>query len=172
MKKSYTNEEVSAIHKLLRTVKSSVMQRKYLVIRLHMKGLTNKNIASIVDINHHTVGVYINTYRKSGIDGLVPKKSPGRPNFLSKEQEQQLYETISNKTPESVGFDGIMNWTAKLACIWVKNEYSVQYTVNGMLDMFHRLKLSYTRPTYVLAKADTEKQEQFIADFELVKKID
>jgi len=38
--------------------------------------------------------------------------------------------------------------------------------------MFHRLKLSYTRPTYVLAKADPEKQKQFREDFETVKKTD
>lgn len=29
---------------------------------------------------------------------------------------------------------------------------------------------SYTRPAYVLAKADKQKQEQFIQDFEKVKK--
>ena len=31
--------------------------------------------------------------------------------------------------------------------------------------------LSYTRPTYVLAKADKQKQEQFVQDFEKVKKL-
>ena len=34
-----------------------------------------------------------------------------------------------------------------------------------------RLNLSYTRPTYVLAKSDKEKQEKFKQDFELLKKI-
>ena len=74
------------------------------------------------------------------------------------------------KTPEDVGFDGIKNWTAKLACLWVLKEFGVQYKDNGMLDMFHRLKLSYTRPTYVLAKADPQKQQQFKEDFEAIKK--
>jgi hypothetical protein len=36
--------------------------------------------------------------------------------------------------------------------------------------MLARMNLSYTRPTYVLAKADKEKQEQFIKDFDEVKK--
>jgi putative transposase len=71
-----------------------------------------------------------------------------------------------------VGFDGMMNWTAKLSCLWVENEYGIKYSINGMLDMFHRLKLSYTRPTYVLAKADPERQKQFKNDFEAVKKTD
>jgi len=39
-----------------------------------------------------------------------------------------------------------------------------------MLDLFNRLNLSYTRPTYVLAKADAGKQEQFKETFEDIKK--
>ena len=170
--KTYTKEEINTIRKLQRATKSPVMQKKYLVLRLHMKGLNNRNIAEIVDLAPHTAGIYINTYKTSGVDGLVPKKPPGRPRFLTKEQEEKLYKTISENTPEDVGFDGVMNWTAKIACLWVLKEFGVQYKVNGMLDMFHRLKLSYTRPTYVLAKADPQKQEQFKEDFEGVKKID
>ena len=147
------------------------MQRKYMVIRLHMKGLSNESIADIIDLNKQTVGIYITTYKSYGIEGLIPKKSPGRPTFLDKGQELQLYETVSNKTPDDVGFDGIMHWTAKIACQWVLKEFGVQYKINGMLNLFHRLKLSYTRPTYVLAKADPQKQEQFIEEFGGLKKI-
>lgn len=167
---SYTKEEIQVIKRLLRATKSPVMYRKYMTIRLHMKGFTNKRIAEILDLEHHTVGNYINTYKMQGVDGLMPKKSPGRPSFLNKEQESQVYETIKNNTPEEVGFDGVKNWTARLACLWVFKTFGVQYKINGMLDLFHRLELSYTRPTYVLAKADPEKQEQFKEDFNDIKK--
>lgn len=168
--KHYTQDEMKTIKKLLRTTKNPVMHRKYLTVRLHMKGYTNKHIAEIADLHPMTVSTYINTYDALGLDGLVPKKSPGRPKFLSVEQEHKLYETIRDKTPDEVGFDGRKNWTASLACQWVLKEYGVQYAVNGMLDLFHRLNLSYTRPTYVLAKADPEKQERFKEDFDEVKK--
>lgn len=39
-----------------------------------------------------------------------------------------------------------------------------------MSVILHRLNLSYTRPTYVLKKADKKKQEEFINDFENLKK--
>lgn len=93
----YTKEEIQNINRLLRSTKDTVMYRKYLVIRLHMKGLTNKHIASIVDIDRKTVGRYIAKYNTEGIDGLIPKKQPGHPSFLTKEQEQQVYTTISEK---------------------------------------------------------------------------
>jgi putative transposase len=168
--KKYPKEEVNVIRKLLRTTKKIVMYRKYLVIRLHMKGLTNQYIANIVDLDRQTVGIYIKTYKEFGVDGLIPKKSPGRPTFLTPEQEKQVYESISKKTPEDVGFDGVKNWTAKFACLWVSQEFGIQYSVNGMLDLFNRLNLSFTRPTYVLANADPEKQKQFVENFNDVKK--
>ena len=42
--------------------------------------------------------------------------------------------------------------------------------MNGTLGLFHRLNLSYTRPTYALAKADPKKQEEFKEKFKKVKK--
>ena len=168
--KNYTPEEIQAMRRLERTTKSTVMKRKYLSICLHMEGYTKKRIAEIVGINEITAGIYVNTYKALGIDGLIPKQSPGRPRRLTDEQEKKLYVTISEKTPDEVGFDGVMNWTAKIACGWVHREFGVKFSSNGMRDLFHRLNLSYTRPTYVLAKADPKKQEQFVEDFEALKK--
>lgn len=169
-KRSYTKEEIKTIRKLMRTTKDAVMQRKYMAIRLHMQGYTNKKIAEILGLNEQTVGIYIKNYATLGIEGLIPKKSSGAPSFLTKEQQQQLYLTIKTKTPDEVGVGNFKNWTSSLACQWVLREFEVSYSINGMLDLLHRLGLSYTRPTYVLANADLEKQEQFKEDFEEVKK--
>jgi putative transposase len=168
--KRYTQEEIDAVGHLLHAAKDRVIYRKLLAVHLHMKGHSNLHIASMLGLNKNTVGVYIQSFSSRGAEGLVPKKSPGRPKLLSDGQEQELYETIKGKTPDDVGFSGVMNWTAKIACGWVYKEFGVQYSNTGMLELFHRLKLSYTRPTYVLAKADPERQKQFIEDFEAVKK--
>ena len=97
-----TKKEVKEIKRLMRTAGSPVMYRKYLAIRLHMKGYTNKFIADTLDLDQHTVGSYIRIYKLQGANGLVPKKSSGRPRFLTKEQEERVYDTISSKTPEDV----------------------------------------------------------------------
>lgn len=167
---TYGKSEIKAIVKLIRSTKSTVMQRKYQVIFLHMKGYTNVKISELTTVHEKTVGIYVNTYKSLGAEGLVPKKSSGRPCFLTKVQESLLYDIVSTKSPDEVGFGAFKNWTASLLCQWVLKEFEIKYSVNGMLDLLHRLKLSYTRPTYVLAKADPKKQEQFKEDFEKVKK--
>jgi transposase len=167
---NYTKADRSEIKKLMRKTKDAVMHRKLQSILLHMKGYKNTKIAELVEVDRKTVGRYVIQFKLGGIENLVPKKPPGRPSMMNKYQEQEVYITISNNTPDEVGFDGIKNWTAKIACEWVFRKYGVRYSINGMLDLFHRLNLSYTRPTYVLAKADPEKQEQFVKDFEVIKK--
>jgi putative transposase len=166
----YTREEIDTVEKLLKEAKGHVMYRKFLAVHLHMKGHTNLQIAEMMNLNKNTVGIYVNTYNERGTDGLIPRKSPGRPPFLTQWQVQMLYDTIKGKTPDEVGFSGIMHWTSNIACHWVEREFGIKYTVNGMLELFHRINLSYTRPTYVLAKADPEKQEQFREEFGEVKK--
>ena len=168
--KDYTSEEKRVLNKLIKKARTVLEYRKYQVILAHMRGLSKVSIAKFTSLDRKTVATYIKEYDNEGLQGLADKRVTGRPSYLTKEQEQKLYDTIKNGVPNDVGFDNAMNWTAKIACLWVEKEFGVKYSVNGMLDMFHRLNLSYTRPTYVLAKADPEKQEQFRKDFEAQKK--
>ena len=41
------------------------------------------------------------------------------------------------------------------------NNYKIDIKHSSMCVILHRLNLSYTRPTYVLKKADKKKQEEF-----------
>ncbi len=51
-----------------------------------------------------------------------------------------------------------------------KNRFGVEFSERGMRDVFYRLKLSYNRPAYTLAKADPVRQEEFKERLEGIKK--
>ncbi|WHH61381.1 winged helix-turn-helix domain-containing protein [Petroclostridium sp. X23] len=55
---------------------------------------------------------------------------------------------------------------------YIKREYGYNYSIRGITKMLEldRMGLSYTRPPYVLAKADKQKQEEFVQAFEKLKK--
>lgn len=165
-------EEIKALKKLLRSTDNKRMHIRYQVLILHYKGYTNAHIGKIMDLNPHTVGIYINSYKQNGVEGLSIGKSTGSPRLLTKEQEEKLYEVITTKTPDEVGFGYRKNWAANIARQWVSENFHVEYGNRGMLQVLHRLNLSYTRPTYTLAKADPEKQEDFKQEFEALKKFD
>lgn len=76
---------------------------------------------------------------------------------------------ISTQTPQETGLGVFANWTAALACAFVEQKFGISFSSRGMLNLFERLGLSYTRPSYTLNKADPKKQEQFREKFETLK---
>lgn len=63
----------------------------------------------------------------------------------------------------------IKNWTIELIRQWVIKQFNIIMCYRGMAEVLYGLNLSYTRPTYVMAKADKNKQEKLKNDFEELK---
>ncbi|MDE5977433.1 MAG: IS630 family transposase, partial [Turicibacter sp.] len=163
--------ELRQIEQAMKEVSSKLLYRRYQVIYLHLQGYKNVEIARIVSLTPHTVGIQIKKYKENGLDGLLPLPKPGCPRKLSPEQEAELIDTVINKTPTDIGIEPYMTWDCKLLCIWVKQTFGVSFSKGGVRDMLLRLGFSYTRPTYSLAKASQEKQKEFIQTFEELKNL-
>jgi transposase len=168
---SQRRAEIRNLIRLARKAKDTRMRLRYDVIRLFLEGRTKSEIANILAITYQTARNYINAYINEGIEGLRIGTPPGRATKLNKEQEQRLYDCITTQLPKDVGFAPFVNWTAPLACQWVLETFGVLFSERGMRDVFYRLKLSYTRPTYTLKKADPEKQRAFKEEFKKLKKL-
>ncbi len=167
---SETEEQIEILKRLSRKTPDRKLGKRYDIVRLSLQGNTRKEIAAIMDVSLTQVYIILNLYKSMGIDGLEPKRPTGRKTKLNAEQESELYRTITQKLPKDVGFPAFCNWTAPLACKYVKEKFNVEFSERGMRDVFYRLNLSYTRPTYVLAKADPQKQEEFKERLENNKK--
>ena len=99
-----------------------------------------------------------------GLEGLVRHHSNGSPRRLTADQEASLATIVSTKLPSDVALGMFTNWTLALMIMYVEREWGVTYTVRGMSLLVERLGLSYTRPTYTLAKGDSEKQRIFLEE--------
>jgi len=165
-------QEIKNLKTAERNEKNEANKRRLLTVRLIMEGYTIPQVMQITNSCQKTVYTCLNRYKAEGIAGLATKPNSGRANKLTKEQEREVYETIKTNLPNQVGFAPFVNWTAPLAVQWVKKKYGVKFSERGMRNLFERIGLSYTRPTYTLKKADPEKQEQFKQEFERVKKTD
>ena len=98
------------------------------------------------------------------------KHSSGTKRKLNIEQEEKIVEIVTTKTLDQVGFKGGKNWVIEFITQWVMSEFNVTMCHSVMSIVLHRLNLSCTIPTYVLAKADKVKQENFKNDFKILKK--
>lgn len=145
-------------------------KKRYDAVLLHLEGHGYSEIAKILHVPSRTISTYLKLYRETGVDGLTLKKQTGQPRKLSAQQEQVLFETISTSSPEKERLGPFANWTAPLACAWIRKHFGVSFSERGMRDVFYRIGLSYTRPTYTLKKADPQKQAEFRETFERLKK--
>lgn len=163
------SDEIRMLNRL-RSQAESRMALRYHIIILYLKGYLKTKLAEMFGVSYYTIRNYTKSYDSKGIEGLMIGKSTGAKRKLTVLQEQELFDCITTKLPKDVGFAPFVNWTAPLACKWVENTFFVKLSERGMRDIFYRLKISYTRPTYTLKKADPVKQEAFRAEFEVIKK--
>lgn len=159
--------------KALNLMKSTIDKRmfeRYQSIYLLLSNMKIDEVAKIVGRSPRTIKNYKRLYHTLGLEGLSMGKSTGRPNRLTEEQLQQLKDLILTKLPVDVDFSNEFNWTAGIIAKWIKKEYDIEYTISGTVNLLKTLGLSYTRPTYTLAKADLKKQEEFKKTFQGLKK--
>ncbi len=76
------------------------------------------------------------SHKSDGIEGLLLGKAKGRERKRSAEQESELYTVISEKLPKDVGLEPFCNWTAPLACKYVKEHFVVDFSERGISDQF------------------------------------
>lgn len=170
MKEQKSQEKIEELLRLSKREKSAKQKKRFDVVLLSLEGHKSREISELLHTPVRTVNTYIAAYKKGGATALIIKKQPGAKRKLTEEQEQELYLVISKHTPEEMGIGIFANWTAPLVCEYVKRQFNVTFSKRGMLNLLHRIQLSYTRPTYTLAKANPEKQENFRKELETLKK--
>lgn len=156
--------------RLMKKCKDTRVKERFQTILLFLNQYQPKEIATIVQRSLSTVYNYINLYLSLGLKGLRPKHSPGRPCLLTGDQQKKVYDTVAFCVPKDVGFPVEMNWTAPLVKKWIGQQFGVKFSVRGVLRLLHHLGLSCTRPTYSLANADPQKQQEFKNKFNELRK--
>ena len=164
------DEAMEELRKLSQKEKNVKQKKRYDVVIAHYEGYKHEIISELLHVSRRSITQYVSDYKKGGIDALLIKKQSGRPKYLTEDQEKELYNIIATMTPEETGVGIFANWTAPLACCLVKQKYGITFKERGMRDLFKSIGLSYTRPTYTLEKADTEKQNEFRENFEVKKR--
>ena len=155
-----------------KTISNVKVRQRVMTIRLIMEHYTGKEVAHLLNLHRETVSTYVKTFNQSGMDGLLTREySTGKPPYLTQEEKEELRRMIIESTPEKEGFGIDVNWDTRVIQHVINEKFSVTMSRSGVYRMLIQMGLSYTRPTYTLAKADKDEQKQFLKDMEMVKKI-
>jgi len=117
-------------------------------IRLLNKGLTQKDVAEQLEVSRRAVGNWWQTFQAGGWSALKKKKRgrrPGEQAKLTGEQEEQICEIISEKSPEQLKLKFAL-WNRQAVQSLIHERFGVRYTLQNLSILLKRWGFTPQRP--------------------------
>lgn len=164
MKYTASKLQINAIHdRLAKAVQFGdfpASQKCQALLMILEFGNTLDDVASFLVKSYETIRIWLKDFMINGIKSLKIKLSPGRQPKLTKSQCNELKKIVSYP-PYEAGYQGGC-WNAAMICDLIKKRYGVEYSVKYLPQLMKRIGLSFQKARYMSAKADPEKQEEWI----------
>lgn len=161
IKRSSPNyEELVELYKREKNAKQKV--RYHALVLMHeFKNCTK--VAEIIKKSERSVQLWVKTFNKDGLKGIVLNSPPGRPSSLSESQLEELKNDILTH-PRELEYD-FSNWEGKSVSEHIRKKFGVALKVRRCQYILHELGFTLQRPKYAFPKADPEEQKEFIESF-------
>ncbi len=155
-----TNEQRQELLRELKREDKAKYSDRIKVILLLDEGKKYKDIADFLFLDEGTIANYRRRYKEGGIEELVTDDYSGRRSKLSNDEVIELQTFLTGTTFQK---------TADI-CEYVQKKYQVTYSLSGMIALLHTMGFSYKKAKGVPAKANKEAQEQFVKEYDDLKK--
>ena len=124
------------------------------------KGDDYTEVAERLVLDAETIRNYHQQYEKSGIEDLLKDDYTGKQCYLNEQQLKELDEHAQAH----------LYTDSKELADYIEKTYGVIYTQDAVKKLLHRLDFVYKKPKLVPGKANAVKQEEFIQQYEQLKK--
>ena len=111
--------------------------------KLRKRGDTLEEISDIAGKHPSTISRWLNRMEREGVDAREDRKSPGRPQNITPEQERAVEEDL-DKPPGESGFDR-GSWNSKLLPRHVRDTFDVVCSPRTALMVAGRLGFSFRK---------------------------
>ena len=122
-------------------------------VQLVLDGRTQAAVAVQLGVHSVTVAKWMARHRAAGVAGLAVKPTPGRPRFLTPEQDRQVRRWLAQK-PTAHGFSTDL-WTARRVAELIRRRFDVSFHPNYLRAWLTQRAYSPQRPTRRPANATT-----------------
>ena len=150
--------DVARLEGLIAAEAKAKQRDYYRIAVLALRGHEKEEIAVLLGVAKSTVETWAYRYRDGGIDALRPKKQAGREPLLPRRRHQEFKARIQAGPREG---DGVCTLRGKDAVRILNEEFKVEYTLNGVYGLLHRLNLSSLTPRPRHEKNNPEAMEAF-----------
>jgi transposase len=118
--------------------------RRKLAIRKVLSGRTQADVADFLGVHAVTVSKWMKAYREGGEASLAAKPAPGRPRFLTAEQEAEVRSWLLMK-PTAFGFRTDL-WTSARVAQLIRDKLGVAFHPNYLREWLSKRRYSPQKP--------------------------
>jgi transposase len=144
----------------LDTVFRSTDDRKFrdrlqIVLMAH-RGRARSDIAADLGVHRKTVTRWLNAYCDAGLDGLRPKKAPGKPGHIPGTLANEVRQWVIDG-PTRQGLDRA-NWTHAELADHLRKTKGIRTSRSAVQRFCAKIDIRLYRPTYRYERGDPAKQ--------------
>ena len=145
-------QELRVAHKL---VKNKSDAYRINTIILLGSGWSLEEVVDALLLDGETLRNYVSRYKEGGLEKLLEHNHKGGLPKLPFEFFSPLAQELDHR----------IYLTTKEICAYVKDSFSVDYTISGMTALLHRMGYVYKKPKLVPGKSNEELKELFLEQY-------
>ena len=135
--------------------------RRQLAVARVNAGWAQKDVAAFLGVHPVTVAKWVARHRADGDEGLKAKPTPGRPRFLTDQQERQVLRWLA-ESPTAHGFDTDL-WTARRVAELIHKEFGVRFHPNYLREWLTKRNFTPQKPARRARQRDQAAIDRWVA---------
>lgn len=150
-----TEEEKAELKRLQKKTKDNRVFKKIATILGLDLGIDYVSLAKMLSLDEVSIRRYEKKYLEKGFEDYLKNNYIGYWGKLNSFQLARLVNELTSKLYQ----------TTQEITDWIENEFGVIYNSQGLVHLLHRLGFVYKKTKLIPSKADIEKQQQFLKEF-------
>lgn len=131
-------------------MKSGKEKERELIISLHKKNKSVREIAKLIDISKSKAAYWIDRHKHT--KDLRDKPRSGKPSKITKKQFEQINHALHDFPPPRYGGES-MGWTTKMLMQFIKDNFGVTFGMRYVEKIMHKCSISLITPRSEHSKA-------------------
>jgi transposase len=130
------------------SAKSVRQAQRLMALAAVAEGKSREEAARIGGMDRQTLRDWVHRYNQYGADGLIDRKSPGRPMKLSAEQKAEIAQLV-DEGPD-LEKDNVVRWRCVDLKYIIKDRFDIDFHVDSIGRLLHGLRFSHvsSRPQH------------------------
>ena len=137
-------------------VGSSETALRCTAMQMLIVGISREQLCRALLVTERALRKWINAFNRSGVDGLIANKRPGRTALISAEQAEELATVVDHPILAGRTF-----WTAKAFHGYISEAYQIECSYETVLRFFHRQGYALKVPQPWPDRQDEAQRQRF-----------